>query len=84
MIPYKLQVAILHIDMTTPNFTGDGQQKIFEDLICSLDLTPGLHTCISVLNSVTAFLGNALIVIALKVVAVALRKVVSYKRIQIQ
>ena len=71
MISYKPQVAILHINMAAPNFTGDGQQKTFEDLICSLDLTPRLHaqlTFISVLNSilsVAAFLGNALILIAL-------------------
>ena len=57
--------------MAAPNFTGDVQQTTFEDLICSLDLTPGLHnqlTFISVLNSVlsvTAFLGNALILSAL-------------------
>ena len=71
MIPYKLQVAILYIDMAAPNFTRDGQQKIFEDLISSLDLTPGLRaqlTFISLLSSflsVTAFLGNSLTVIAL-------------------
>ena len=71
MIPCKPQVGILQIDMAAPNFTGDGQQKTFEDLICTLDLTPGLHnqlTFISVLNSVlpvTTFLGNALILSAL-------------------
>jgi len=52
------------------NFTGDGQQKTFEYLTCSSNLTAGLHDhliFISVLNSflsVTAFLGNALILIA--------------------
>ena len=57
--------------MAAPNFTGDGQQKTFEDLTCSSDSTTGLHghlIFISVLNtflSVTAFLGNALILIAL-------------------
>ena len=57
--------------MAAPNFTGDGQQKTFEVLICSLDLTPELHaqlTFISVLNSilsVAVFLGNALILISL-------------------
>ena len=57
--------------MAAPNVTGDGQQKTFEDLICLLDLTPDLHAqvvFISVLNSilsVAAFLGNALILIAL-------------------
>ena len=70
MIPYKLQIAILQIDMAAANFAGDGQQKSFKDLICSLDLTPGLHaqlTFILVLNStlsVAAFLGNVLILIA--------------------
>ena len=55
--------------MAAPNFTGDGQR--FEDSACSPDLTVGLHghlTFLSVLNSfisVTAFLGNALILIAL-------------------
>ena len=74
MIPYKLQIAILHTDMAAPaNFTVTAvrQQKTLEDLICSLDLTRGLQgqvKFISVLNSimsVTAFLGNALILIAL-------------------
>ncbi|XP_020607695.1 probable G-protein coupled receptor 45 [Orbicella faveolata] len=57
--------------MTAPNFTGDGEQKTIEDLTCSPDLTAGLHgqlKFVSVLNtflSVTAFLGNALILIAL-------------------
>ena len=57
--------------MAAPNFTGDGHQKTFEDLFCSPELTAGLHgrlTFLSVLNSflsVTAFLGNALILIAL-------------------
>ena len=57
--------------MTAPNFTGDGQQEMLEDLLCSPDLTVGLHghlTFLSVLNSflsVTTFLGNTLILIAL-------------------
>ena len=57
--------------MAAPNFTADGQQKTFEDPTCSPDLTSGLHghlTFPSVLNSFmsgTAFLGNALILIAL-------------------
>ena len=57
--------------MAVPNFTGDREQRIFEDPICSLDLTPRLHaqlTFIPVLNpisSVAAFLGNAMILIAL-------------------
>ena len=60
--------------MAAPNVTGDGQQKTLQDsVICSPDLSAGLHdghlTFISVLNSflsVTAFLGNALILIALR------------------
>ena len=58
--------------MAAPNVTGDGQQKTFQDLFCSLDLSAGLHghlTFISVLNSflsITAILGNALILIALR------------------
>ena len=57
--------------MATANFTGNGQQNNIEDLACSSNLTAGLHgqlTFISVLNSflsVTAFLGNALILVAL-------------------
>ena len=56
--------------MAALNITGGGQQKTLED--CSPDLTAGLHgqlIFISVLNSflsVTAFLGNALILIALR------------------
>jgi len=62
--------------MAAPNFTGDGQQKTIEDLFCSPDLSAGLHghlTFLSVLNSflsVTAFLGNALILTALHKAAV--------------
>jgi len=58
--------------MAAPNFTGDGQQTTLDDLPCSPDLFAGLHghlTFLSVLNSflsVTAFLGNALILIALR------------------
>ena len=57
--------------MAPANFTGDEQHEIVEDLTCSPDLTAGLHgqlTFLSVLNSffsLTAFLGNALILIAL-------------------
>ena len=67
----KLQIdIILQIGMAAQNLSGDGQQKAVRDLICSPDLTPGLRgqlTFLSVLNtftSVTAFLGNALILIA--------------------
>ena len=55
--------------MAAQNMSGDGQQKALENFTCLT--TPGLHshlTFISVLNSflsVTAFLGNVLILIAL-------------------
>ena len=57
--------------MATENFTRDGLQKTVQHLLCSSDLAEGLHgqlTFLSVLYSflsVTAFLGNALILIAL-------------------
>jgi len=57
--------------MALLNFTGNGHQKTFEDLTCSPHITARLHghfTFLSVLNSFlsfTAFLGNALILIAL-------------------
>ena len=57
--------------MAAPNFNGDGQQKTFNELLCSPGLTAALHgqlTFLSVFNSflsATAFLGNALILIAL-------------------
>ncbi|XP_078374117.1 melanocortin receptor 4-like [Oculina patagonica] len=58
--------------MATANFTGDGEQKHIKELVCSAGLTAGLHdqlTFISVLNiflSITAFIGNALILVALR------------------
>ena len=57
--------------MATLNFTGDGQKKTLEQLWCTANLTAELHsqlTFLSVLNSflsVSAFLGNAVILIAL-------------------
>ena len=57
--------------MATANFTGGEQQKTFHQLLCSAGLTDKLNgqlAFLSVLNtflSVTAFLGNALILIAL-------------------
>ena len=57
--------------MAAPNFTGDGQQKTLQDFTCSPDLITALHgqlTFIAVLRlflSVSSFLGNALILIAL-------------------
>jgi len=58
--------------MAAQNFTGDGQQRTLVDLLCSPDLSAGLHghlKFLSILNSflsITAFLGNALILIALR------------------
>ncbi|XP_078373700.1 melanocyte-stimulating hormone receptor-like [Oculina patagonica] len=58
--------------MATANFTGDGKQQTFEQLLCSADLTAGIHgqlTFISVLNiflSITAFFCNVLILFALR------------------
>ena len=57
--------------MAAPNFTGDEQQKTLEDLLCSPDFTAGLHghliffSASNSFMSVTTFLGNALILIAL-------------------
>ena len=58
--------------MTTANLTGEGKHEItVERLVCSATLTVGLHTqlkCLSVLNiflSITSFLGNTLILVAL-------------------
>ncbi len=59
-------------EMETANFIGDGEQKPLEELLFSAGLTAGLHgqlTFISVLNiflSITAFLGNALILADLR------------------
>ena len=53
------------------NYTGEGKQKSFEELFCSGELTEGLDiqlTLFSMLNiflSITAFLGNTLILVAL-------------------
>ena len=57
--------------MATANFAGNGQQKIFEQLLCLEGLSDKLSgqlTFVLVLNaflSVSAFVGNALILIAL-------------------
>jgi len=65
------QKSVLQIGMRAPNFTGDGQQKTLEDFACSPHLTTALHgqlTFLLVLRfflSVTAFLGNAVILTAL-------------------
>ena len=57
--------------MAISNFTEDEKYKSFQELACSTKLTEGIHNkliCLSVLNiflSVTAFLGNTLILVAL-------------------
>jgi len=57
--------------MAIANSTGDGQQETLTQLVCFASLVAGFNTqltFISFINSflsVTAFLGNALIVIAL-------------------
>ena len=58
--------------MAITNFTDDGNQKTFEEQFCSPEFTRGIHNpgliCLSVLNiflSITAFLGNFLILVAL-------------------
>ena len=57
--------------MTLTNFTGNGKEMLFEDLYCSTELTGGIHNQLKfllVLNSfmsITAFLGNTLILVAL-------------------
>ena len=56
----------------TANISGDGKQKTFEQLLCSAGFSAEIHdqlTFIAVLNiflSITAFLGNALILAALR------------------
>ena len=57
--------------MATGNFTEVGNQKTFEQLFCSAELTGEIHNqliCLTVLNivlSITAILGNTLILVAL-------------------
>ena len=52
--------------MAAQNLTGDGQQKAVGDLICSSYLLPGPEGHLTfIVMSVTAFLGNALILISL-------------------
>jgi len=71
LITVKVQKAILQIGMAAPNFTGDGLQKTIGDLLCLPDLSAELHgnlTFLSIFDSflsVTAFLGNIHILIAL-------------------
>ena len=57
--------------MAITNFTGDGNHKIHQELVCSADINRGTHNqliSLSVLNTFltfTAFLGNTLILVAL-------------------
>jgi len=57
--------------MAKASFIGDGQKKTLKQLLCTVNLTVELHSqliFLSVLNSflsVSTFLGNALILIAL-------------------
>ena len=57
--------------MAITNFTGDEHLTTYEQLLCSAELTGGFHTqltYLSVVNiflSITAFLGNTLILVAL-------------------
>ena len=72
-IPVTLPATISHLadQIATANFTTAEQQKTFQQLLCSAGLTDKLSdqmTLLSVLHSflsVTASLGNALILIAL-------------------
>ena len=58
--------------MATANISGNGKEKTFVQFFCSARLTAGIHgqvTFLSVLNiflSITAFLGNSLILAALR------------------
>ena len=53
------------------NYTGDGKQKSFEELFCLAELTEGLHrqlilfSMLNIFLSITAFLANTLILVAL-------------------
>ena len=58
--------------MTASHLTADGEQEKYEEIFCSLELTRGIQSqliFLLVLNtilSITAFLGNTLILLALK------------------
>ena len=57
--------------MAIGNFTGDEKRKLYGELYCSLELSRGIHdhlicfTVVHSLLSLTAFLGNTLILVAL-------------------
>ena len=66
--------------MAITNFSGEGNQTTFEKPeFCSAKLTEGIHdqfVCLSVVNiflSITAFLGNTLILVALHKESASLR-----------
>lgn len=72
ILAYSLaKIAIMPINMTMTNLTGDEEQKIGEQELSSSGLVAGLHghlTFISISNSfssLAAFLGNTLIVVFL-------------------
>ena len=58
--------------MTASNPTADGKHEKDEEIFCSVEFTSGIHNqliFLSVLNtvlSITAFLGNTLILLALR------------------
>ena len=57
--------------MLVKNFTGDENQTTYLELLCSSEVTSGIHnellglSALNIFLSVTAFLGNSLILIAL-------------------
>jgi len=59
-------------DMAAANFTGDEKQKKLLEIYCSADFAEEIHSqlrylsVINILLSITAFLGNALILVALR------------------
>ena len=59
-------------DMAATNFTGDEKQKKLQQIYCSADFAEEIHnqlrylSVINILLSITAFLGNTLILVALR------------------
>ena len=68
---YSALCSRVHSNMEKRNFTEDGNHKSIEELFCAAELTGEMQVqliCLSVLNtllSITAFLGNTLILVAL-------------------
>ena len=58
--------------MSTTKFAGDGNHKTYEQVVCSAELTGGIHSqlifliALNICFSVIAFLGNTLILLALR------------------